>query len=142
MAQPMTAAVIKPAAAQISAPVTSPDAPRIASRKSTVSRPSRMTATNASPTRARVEPRSKAAATPASSSPFMERPCARIQNSIHVRTTTAMIAVTPSNVAWTCSGSRPIVATTTIPTTTDRASAAATPMATSRSASRRPALTR
>ena len=69
--------------------------------------------------------------TPCSSSPFIARPCRRIQNSIQVRTATANSAAIPSRVSWTAIGSRPTVsATTSSPTPTDSANASPTPIQT------------
>ena len=101
-----------------------------------------MTATNASPTRAIVPPAVSAASTPRSSSPFIARPWRRIQNSIQVRTATAINPATPSSVSWTMSGSRPIVDTMTMPATIDSPSAAPTPAQTFGSSSFRPIFTR
>ena len=74
--------------------------------------------------------------------PFIARPWRRIQNSIQVRTTTAMRPARPSMLSWTMSGRRPTVATIARPTTTERVIAAPTPTHTPRSASRRSSLTR
>ena len=111
---------------------------KIASRKTTVSSPSRMTARKAIATSAVAEPLASAAPALARSEPERSRAWRRIHTTMNVTIPTAANPTTVSSPScWRC-GSASSSSSKATPTTTQIATAATTPIHIGRSASRRP----
>ncbi len=115
---------------------------KTASRKTTVSIPSRSTAKKAMPTSAIAEPFVSASAAEECSSVFMCRACRRIQKIMNVTIPTANREITVSSIScWRC-GSSWLRTLSPTPMPTQIATAIATPAHICRSASRRPSWVR